>query len=80
MYMKLSIKTFISVYTKVIIITVICATVALEDTYHTHGTLSAPCTFCLSVLCHFLEVELPVKIYTIASYIRLSNCTGNSNL
>lgn len=37
MYMKLSIKLFISLYTKVMIITAICAIVALEGTDHTHG-------------------------------------------
>lgn len=37
MYMKLSIKLFISLHTAVIIITAICDTVALGDTYHTHG-------------------------------------------
>lgn len=47
MYMKLSVKLFISLYTKVMIMTAIYATVALEGTYHTHGlpTLSALCIF-----------------------------------
>lgn len=47
MYMKLSIKPFTSLYTKMMIITAICATAALEGTYHTHAVpaLSALCIF-----------------------------------
>lgn len=51
MYMKLSIKLFTSLYTKMMIITAIitaiCATAALEGTYHTHAVpaLSALCIF-----------------------------------